>query len=586
MSANYLEDIMLRSFNTSAKMDFGRQLLIVITICIVSSCSERPDVTSELATVINPTLNFKPNILWLVAEDMSPNIPAYGDSTVVTPILNRLASEGVTYDNFYSPAPVCAPARAAIITGMYPNSIGAGHMRTGPWYAGRPSNEALKAYKALPEGFTPYEAIPDPEIKMFSEILRTQGYYCTNNAKEDYQFVKTPTAWDENSRNAHWRKRPKGKPFFSIFNFGVTHESRIWAKADDSLWVDQNLEVPVPPYLPDTDIGRRDIRRMYSNIREMDYQVGEILRQLEEDGLMDSTIVIWYTDHGGPLPRQKRLLHESGLKVPMIVRFPGKLFAGQRDDRLISFIDLAPTMLSLVGTEPLAYMDGKAFLGDYARKNEPKYIFAAADRFDEVYDRNRAVKDKRFKYIKYHYPEKPMFLQVAYRDQQAIMQELYRLKDLGQLTNEQKLWFRESKPHEELFDTWNDPHEVNNLAENPEYVDKLEELRNACNEWTTSINDTALIPESDLIKSYWPEGTQPQTSDPLFEINESQLSISCETEGASIGYRVSGGTGETHQESWMVYNEPITLEDGQTLEVIAHRIGFLPSQIITQTSDR
>ena len=171
---------------------------------------------------------------------------------------------------------------------------------------------------------------------MFSEILRSQGYYCTNNAKQDYQFIKTPTAWDENSRNAHWRKRPIGKPFFSIFNFGVTHESRIWAKSQDSLWVDYNLKVPVPPYLPDTEVGRRDIRRMYSNILEMDYQVGEILKQLEEDGLMDSTIVVWYTDHGGPLPRQKRLLYESGLKVPMIVRFPEKLFAGKRDDRLIS----------------------------------------------------------------------------------------------------------------------------------------------------------------------------------------------------------------------------------------------------------
>ncbi len=566
-------------------MTAGQRFLIVI-LCGVLSCKDRPVLTSESTRVLNPGLNFRPNILWLVAEDMSPNIPAFGDSTIVTPVLNRLANQGVSYDNFYAPAPVCAPARAAIITGMYPNSIGAGHMRTGPWYAGRPSQEALLGYKSLPEGFTPYEAIPGPEVRMFSEILRTEGYYCTNNAKQDYQFVKTPTAWNENSSEAHWRNRPKGKPFFSIFNFGVTHESRIWAKADDSLWVDQNLAVPVPPYLPDTEIGRRDIKRMYSNILEMDFQVGEILRQLEDDGLMDSTIVIWYTDHGGPLPRQKRLLHESGLKVPMIIRFPDQLFAHQRDERLISFIDLAPTMLSLAGVKPPDYMDGKAFLGSYIRENEPKYIFAAADRFDEVYDRNRAVRDKRYKYIKYHYPEKPMFLQVAYRDQQPIMQELYRLRDLNQLTPEQKLWFRETKPEEELFDTWNDPHEVKNLANNPKFSDKLKELRDACNSWTESINDTGLIPESELIKRFWPEGKQPKTSNPIAQFNGNQLNISCKTSGASIGYRIQSTVENLDEKSWEVYQKPTLIPKGETIEIIAHRIGYLPSQTITITSNQ
>lgn len=548
---------------------------------LFSAC-QAPQENKELEKAINPTLPQRLNILWLVAEDQSPNIPMYGDSTVVTPNLNRLASEGVVYDNFYSPSPVCAPSRAAIITGMYPNSIGAGHMRTGPWYRGRPSAEALKNYKALPEGFVPYEAVPGPEIKMFSEILRSQGYYCTNNAKEDYQFVKTPTAWDENGTEAHWKGRNENQPFFSVFNFGVTHESRIWAKMEDSLWVDQNLSVPIPPYLPNTEIGKRDVRRMYSNILEMDAQVGKVLEQLEEDGLLEETIIIWYSDHGGPLPRQKRLLYESGIKVPMIIRFPKKLAAGERDDRMISFIDLAPTMLSITGINPPEYMDGKAFLGEFMRTTEPEYIFAAADRFDEVYDRNRAVKDKRFKYIKYHYPEKSMFLRVAYRDQQPIMQELHRLKDANQLTQAQRLWFRETKPEEELFDTWNDPHEINNLAKDPQFREKLEELRKACDIWTASINDTGLMPEKDLIKRFWPEGRQPVTDDPIIK-EESKISISSATNGASIGYRIVDEYDSSALKTWQVYDEPIDVIKGQTIEVVAHRIGYLQSQIITYT---
>lgn len=223
---------------------------------------------------------------------------------------------------------------------------------------------------ARKKGLINYECVQPPNVKMVSQIMRENGYYCTNNAKKDYQFLQTVTAWDESSVYAHWRNRPEGKPFFSIFNFGVTHESNMWnhftrpydldtfppARTNKKWWkklqgnqmplfVSEDLEVPIPPYLPDTELVRKDLQRMYSNIVEMDRQVGKILKQLEKDGLLENTIIIWYTDHGGPMPRQKRSLYDSGLKVPMIIRYPNQLKAGDINDELISFLDFAPTLM-------------------------------------------------------------------------------------------------------------------------------------------------------------------------------------------------------------------------------------------------
>ncbi|WP_422359150.1 sulfatase-like hydrolase/transferase [Reichenbachiella sp.] len=556
--------------------------LITVIFSYYYSCTQqehnqlatrRTDLTSDLEQT---------NILWIVAEDMSPYIPAFGDSTISTPHLDRLAKSGVCYDNFYAPHPVCAPARASIITGMYANSIGASHMRTGPWYAGPATNETIKKYNDLqPEGLEAYEASPPAEVKMFTEYLRAAGYYCTNNSKEDYQFIKTPTAWDESSNQAHWRNRPKGKPFFSVFNIMVTHESKIWAKANDSLLVDKYLEVLVPPYLPDTEVSKNNIRRMYSNIIEMDNQVGEILNQLKEDGLLDETIVIWYTDHGGPLPRQKRLLYESGLQVPAIIRFPNQQFAGKRDDRLVSFVDLAPTMLSIAGIQPPDHLQGQAFLGEYAAQQESQYLYAASDRFDENTDRVRSVRDKRYKFIQYLMPELPMYADIAYRNQMPIMQELKRLRDADQLTPAQALWFRTTKPTEELFDLENDPHELNNLAEDPRYADKLGELRMACTQWITDINDTGMIPEIELITRFKPNGIQPQTLTPKIVKMGSKITLTCLTEGASIGYKLYNLHEDPETISWSIYTKPFSIAPGQLLEVVAHRIGYQQSKIVS-----
>lgn len=550
------------------------KFLCLLLLALAYACQSPEETVATEDTKLS--LPNQPNILWLVAEDLSPYIPSFGDSTVQTPTLSRLAAEGICYDNFYSPSPVCAPSRAALSTGMYPTHIGANHMRTGPWYAGNISDkEAAERTKFMPEGISFYEAMPEAGIKMMSEVLRGAGYYCTNNAKQDYQYRPSVTAWDGQGKKAHWRNRAEGQPFFAVFNFEVTHESRIWRKAQDSLWIDSTIAINVPPYLPDTEVGRRDVRRMYSNIKEMDHQVGEVLKQLEEDGELENTIIFWYTDHGGPLPRQKRLLYDSGLKVPMIIRFPGKQMAGTRNDDLLSFIDMAPTAHSLAGIKPYEKLDGKAFLGEFKTKEKRQYIRAAADRFDAQYDTNRAIRDKRFKYIKYYKPEKPMLLPVAYREQMAIMRELHRLDEAGELTPAQALWFRDTKPTEELFDTAADPHEVNDLAGDPAHKEKLEELRKECERWVNSFEDTGMMPEVDLIKKLWPNGKALNTSKPVVKMEAGKISASSETAGATIGYKLGNDP-----KTWKVYNGPVAVSKGDTIQFIADRIGFRPSEVV------
>ncbi|MEO0894943.1 MAG: sulfatase [Bacteroidota bacterium] len=553
--------------------------LLGLMISLTTGCeTQSKEEASPSPPFINPELPERPNILWLVAEDQSPNIPTFGDSTIETPNLSRLAAEGVAYDQFYAPHPVCAPARAAIATGMYANHISASHMRTGPWFLDNMPPEIMERVKDYwPKGLEMYEAIPPAEVRMFSEYLREAGYFCTNNPKTDYQFRKTPTAWDESGPDASWTHRQAGQPFFAIYNFQVTHESQIWAKAKDSLWVAEDLDIPIPPYLPNTKKAKTDIRRMYSNIKEMDHQVGELLKELEEAGELEKTIIVWYTDHGGPLPRQKRLLYDSGLKVPMIIRFPGKAHAGERDDRITSFIDLAATTLSMVGIKPPSYMEGTAFLGKHIRKEEPTYSFGAADRFDEKTDKVRSVRDKRYKYIRYYMPNEPMFLNVAYRNQMGIMQELLRLRDEGNLTEEQALWFRMTKPEEELFDIEADPHELNNLAKDPAFAPKLQELSSALDTWMAEHEDTGMMDESELLKKLWPEGQQPVTQNPIIQLEDGKISISSETEGASIGYKI-WKKGEPAPQAWQIFQAPIELEAEMRVSAIAHRIGYLPSE--------
>ena len=342
----------------------------------------------------------------------------------------------------------------------------------------------------------------------------------------------------------------------------------------------KDAKLPIPPYLPDTEVVRRDLWKMYNNIAEMDKQVGAVLKQLKEDGLLENTIIFFYGDHGGPMPRQKRLVYDSGLHTPMIIRFPNKQQAGTTDSQLTSFVDFAPTLLSLLGIEPPGHLQGRAFLGEYQAKEKRKYIHAAADRFDGFTDAIRAVRDERFKYVRNFRPEQGYYLPLLYRERIPTMQEMLRLRDEGKLDRIQKLWFRESKALEELYDCKSDPHELNNLADDPAYQEKLEELRAEMDRWIQDIGDHPNLPERELINKLW-EGKdqQPVTDVPTISVLEGKITITCSTDGASLGYKIMDKDGVL-SESWRLYQEPVILPEGSKLFVQAHRIGFKPSEIV------
>ncbi|KPM30785.1 Sulfatase [Croceitalea dokdonensis DOKDO 023] len=573
------------------------KLLFVLLLCF--SCKEnQKEQTAKTEAVLE--LPEKPNILWLVTEDMGAYLPMFGDSTIATPNLSKLAQEGVVYPNLFSTSGVCAPSRAAIATGMYPSSIGANHMRT-------------TSYTEV-TGLPKYGAVPPPEVKMISELLRSEGYYCTNNYKTDYQFKAPMTAWDESSPYAHWRNREKDQPFFSVVNFTETHESGLFepygfreietrhyhsgnrdykwenfggshaknrmVEQETPIHLPKDTKFDIPPYLPDTLKVRRDMWKLYNNIAEMDRQLGAVLNQLEEDGLLENTIIFFYGDHGGPLPRQKRLIYDSGLNTPMIVRFPNKWKAGTVDNQLVSFVDFAPTLISLTGTNPPDYLQGQAFLGEFKSKEERKYVHAAADRFDGYTDAIRAVRDKRFKYIRNYRPEQGYYLPIDYREKIPTMQELLRLRDAGELDSIQLQWFRKTKDPEELFDCVNDPHELHNLANDPTYAAKLQELQTEMDRWIAEIGDQPNLPEEELLNQLWKGAkSQPITVTPNISIQGNKVSVNCSTAGASIGYKIINEGNEP--ESWKVYDGPFSLPKEGQIQVMAHRIGFKPSETVT-----
>ncbi|MBT3198569.1 MAG: sulfatase-like hydrolase/transferase [Phycisphaerales bacterium] len=426
----------------------------------------------------------RPNILWLVSEDNGPFFGCYGYKNAVTPHLDKLASEGVLYENAFANAPVCAPARSTIITGMYPPSMGTQHMR---------SKNPIPA-----------------SIKFFPQYLRQAGYYTTNRSKQDYNIAKLPQGtWDVSSSKGHWKDRKPGQPFFSIFNIGTSHESCLHRGRKAS--TQDPAKVELPPYHPDTPEIRNDWAYYYECITKMDSQMGDILAELKKDGLDEDTIVIYYADHGGVLPRSKRFLFDSGTHVPMIVRFPKKYAhlapgkPGQRTDRLVSFVDLAPSMLSLAGIKIPDYIQGEAFLGPQAAKPRD-YVYLFRGRMDERYDFARAVRDKRYKYIRNYMPHLPWGQHLEYLWKSKATQSLWAEYKAGRLKGAQKLFFQ-PKAVEELYDTKTDPHEVKNLACDPKFADILKRMRKAQVDWAVEIHDTGFLPEAEFIARS--QGTTP-----------------------------------------------------------------------------
>ena len=439
--------------------------------------------------------NIKPNIVWLVAEDQSQYFfPFYGDNSATLPNISQLLENGIVYDGMNSPYPVCAPARSAIITGMYPNSIGTGNMRAYHY------NRTVRTDNESILGFPYYSSKLAEQIKPFTQILRENGYYTTNNSKMDYNFKLREDAWDESSKEASWEKRKKDQPFFSVFNFGVTHESQIWLRDKQELKVDPN-DLSVPPFFPNDSLTRHALAVNYSNLVEMDKQMGEIIDKLKDQGLYENTYIFFYSDHGGPFPRHKRAIYDTGSKVPLVIKFPKRIKVKEkRNYDFLNFIDFAPTILSIVGLEIPKVYQGIAFLGSKKSKNKRNYSYSASDRFDEVIDRIRAVKTKKYKYIRNYDTNKPHALNNYYRTQMALMRHLTALNESNLLSAEQKLWFNVPKNLEEFYDLENDPFELNNLIGEKKYSKEIENLRIQLDNWIDQINDPVNIPEKELVK--------------------------------------------------------------------------------------
>ena len=530
------------------------------------------------AGLLATSFQAQPNILWIVAEDISPTLSCYGDSTARTPHLDALAARSTVYENAYAPVGVCAPARSSIITGMYPTSIGTMHMRTGRDISGwgkRAYRKDRSVFDINGEPVREYAAVLPPEVKCFPEYLRRAGYFCSNNAKTDYQFAAPRSVWDENGNHAHWRNRPSEEtPFFAVFNFNVTHESRLWKNADQALTVDP-AAVPVPPYLPDTDTVRHTIARHYSNLELLDRQVGKLLEELRADGLDDSTVIFFYGDHGGPLPRQKREHYESGLRVPLLVKMPGQNRSARKEE-LICFVDFAPTLLSVAGVEPNVHFEGRAFLGEYAAP-APTYIFGSGDRFDEFTDRVRTVRGGSMRYVFNFFPKKVSYKDVEYRHQVPMMPHLLRLRDAGRLDSIQQRWF-EARGSEELYDVARDPHCLRNLVDDPAYARELSDLRTALRQRLQTAPDLGQLPEARLIDVMGWEKGQPLVSEPLLvEHDDGRCTLRATEPGASLSYLWldSGSPEPSFENAWQLYLESsLKICPGKTLWVLAERIGY------------
>ena len=523
------------------------------------------------------------NVVWISCEDMGPILGSYGNDLIKTPNLDKLASEGVRYTNAYSTAGVCAPSRFSIITGMYSARLGAHNMRTGNYHNYKtPEQVSYRKNigvldtegKNIPE----YEVVTPTYVKPFTEILRNNGYYCANNFKCDYQFNTPFTAWDEVSSTVSYRDAPKDKPFFYVWNSLLTHESRIWERSNQPLSVNPQ-DITIPSYFPDIPEVRNDIARKYSNIEEMDKKVGELLIQLEEDGLLESTIIMFWSDHGGNLLRQKRAVGNSGLNVPLIIRYPNKKDAGKVDERIVSLMDLGPTVLSLLGIKPPKYYDGKAIAGQY-EQSPRKYVFGTADRFDESIDMQRSVLDGRYVYIKNFMPEKPLIYRNKYREQINMNSKLIQMDSLNKLEGDAKYIFMKTKPNEEFYDLLNDPYEVNNIIDDTKQADRINDFRVALENWQREINDQGFIAENKLVESFWPNMIQPVTKNVEFKnIGDGLYELTSITNGASIGYQIDEKIGTS---SWNLYNKPIRIGNNQKIVARAIRIGYKASEITSK----
>lgn len=477
-------------------------LIIIITVLFSAFQSGCEAVSDE-----DRDMTQKPNIIFIVSEDNSPFLGAYGDPHANTPNLDRLAEKSILYKNAFANAPVCAPSRSTIITGMYANSLGSHQMRS-------------------------RVEIPD-DFRFFPYYLREAGYYAVNRQKKDYNISNNhEETWDDDQwwdYDGILKDRQDDQPFFAMFNTFMSHESKIHGDRESDMLpyyrdaaigamtgtaaTDERVErfnylhesgsVPIPPYHPDTPEVQEDWARYYDAMSMMDDEIGEFLNNLERDGLLENTIVFYFSDHGGVLGRSKRFTFESGLHVPLIVHVPeeyrhlGHDEPGSSTDRVISLIDLAPTVLNLAGLEIPEHFQGEAFLGPNSG-NEKEYAFGFRGRMDERYDLSLTVRNKDYRYIRNYMPHRPWGQRVNYlwrAESMSSWEQAY----LDGNTDEYQSRFWEPKPAEELYYIHDDPHNVNNLVSDPDYREVLDEMRHAIEEWVHQTNSKSFIPEGEYL---------------------------------------------------------------------------------------
>jgi len=444
----------------------GVHRLLLLLLLIVGALGPAPVLAAE-----------KPNILWITSEDHGPQMGCYGDRLARTPHVDALAARGMLFRHAWSNAPVCAPARTTLISGMLATSLGAEHMRS---------------QVALPAG-----------MKLLPEQLRELGYYCTNNSKEDYNLITPGKIWDESSGKAHWRNRPADMPFFAVFNSSASHEGKLRPRGEPP--VTDPAEVRVPAYHPDTPEVRRDWAQYYDQVSAADAEAGERIAELEAAGLAENTILFYFADHGPGLPRSKRWPSNSGLQVPLVVFFPPKwrhlapreYAPGGETARLVSFVDFAPTLLSVAGSEPSTTMQGKAFAGPFQTEPQP-FVYGFRGRMDERYDLVRSVTDGRYVYLRNFMPHRSQGQHVNTQFLLPTTQVWRRLFESGNTTAAQAIFWQEPKAPEEFYDLQTDPDETVNLAGSPAHEEILLKLRHAQQNAAAGFRDTGYLTEAEV----------------------------------------------------------------------------------------
>ena len=501
-----------------------------------------------------------PNFLWLVCEDQSLFFSMYGDSSANTPNINQLAKDGIVYQNCYTPSPVCAPSRSSLITGMYPTTLGTQHMRA---YKKSAAKNAINSHNSLPY----YSAKPKKLIRFFTEELRANGYYCSNNSKEDYNMMTSPLAWDESSKTANWRNREEGQSFFSVFNFNVTHESNIWKNKTVSS--KEELEnILMPNFFPEDDGIKSDLLTNYKNIEKLDKQIGVILDQLKADGLYENTIIFFFSDHGGPFPRYKRSIYETGLRVPMVAKWIDDTLIG-KTNQLISFVDFAPTILDAANIDSEFPFEGISF----NKKDQRKYIFAATDRFDGRIDMRRSIRGGNFKLIYNADTISPVYKKVSYRQQMKTMQILDSLNNKQELNTYFSNWFSKNKDRFELYEVSEDYSEANNLIHNSKYEGIFKTLRHYLFAWIEE-SDFGNMSESAMLDSMFTKSMSiPKLNMPEITINDLGFLIKSNNLYASVGWR------NENEKIWKIYKTDQLINPRDDFEVIIYRPGY---EMLTQ----